>query len=199
MSNDDRVLEFIDGQDDPIIADRIRASYASVPAASEQQIAACRNAVLAAPAGRRRILGISNRWWWSGAAAAALLIVVTLRPVKLDDGSRRSVDSATADSVSPVGSTEVVRGGLAVRFDLRLPAGARGVALVGDFNGWDSTATPMAKRGADGTWTAELPLVPGVHTYAFVVDGERWLVDPLAPQVPDEGFGPANAVVVGSE
>jgi hypothetical protein len=32
--------------------------------------------------------------------------------------------------------------------------------------------------------------------YAFVVDGKKWLVDPLAPQVLDKGYGPANAVVV---
>jgi hypothetical protein len=32
--------------------------------------------------------------------------------------------------------------------------------------------------------------------YAFVVDGKRWMVDPMAPQVPDAGFGAVNAVVV---
>ena len=197
--SDDKVLDFIDGEDDLLIADRLRTSYASVPAATEQQIAPCQRAVLTAPRVQTGVFGIGNRWWWGAAAAAALLIVITLRPEKLQDGSRQAVDSATADSVLPAGSTAVVNGGLAVRFDLRLPAGTQGVALVGDFNGWDSTATPMSKRASDGTWTTELPLIPGVHTYAFVVDGKKWIVDPLAPQVPDEGFGKANAVVVGSE
>jgi len=32
--------------------------------------------------------------------------------------------------------------------------------------------------------------------YAFVIDGTRWLVDPMAPQVPDADLGPANAVIV---
>ena len=54
----------------------------------------------------------------------------------------------------------------------------------------------MARRASDGRWSANVPLTPGRHTYAFVVDGTRWLVDPLAPRVPDDGFGPANAVVI---
>jgi len=36
-----------------------------------------------------------------------------------------------------------------------------------------------------------VPLEPGVHDYAFVLDGERWVVDPDAPQV-DDDFGGAN-------
>src|SRR5690606_29149601 len=76
------------------------------------------------------------------------------------------------------------------------PAEVRQVALVGDFNGWDSDSTVMRRSSADGAWSTKVPLGPGVHNYAFVVDGQRWLVDPMAPQVPDRGFGPANAVVV---
>ncbi len=59
----------------------------------------------------------------------------------------------------------------------------------------------MVRRGPRGEWAAEVPLTPGRHEYAFVVDGRRWVIDPLAPQVPDAGFGPSNAVVVegGSE
>ena len=57
-------------------------------------------------------------------------------------------------------------------------------------------ATPMARRASDGSWSADVPLAPGRHVYAFVVDGKRWIVDPLAPQAPDDGFGPTNAVVI---
>lgn len=197
--SDNGVLDFIDGADDPAVAERLREAYAALPAASDEQIARCQLAVRAVAmqeAGRRGRFDLSRRWWWGGAAAAALLLVFTFRPERLDDGSRGSVDSATAVDVLPEGSTTIVDGGLAIRFDLRLPSGAQQVALVGDFNGWDSDATLMAKRSADGTWTARIPLQPGVHTYAFVVDGKRWMVDPMAPQVPDAGFGPANAVVV---
>jgi hypothetical protein len=37
-----------------------------------------------------------------------------------------------------------------------------------------------------------VPLRPGVHDYAFVVDGERWVADPNAPQV-DDSFGGTNS------
>lgn len=37
-----------------------------------------------------------------------------------------------------------------------------------------------------------LPITPGVHDYAFVVDGERWVADPYAPGI-DDGFGGRNS------
>ena len=197
--SDDRVLGFIDDEDDHEMASRVRSAYSSAPAATAGQIADCIAYVVQAARKERRAGGFGRRWWWGAAAAAALLAVVTLRPVRLDDGGRASVDSATASNVLPTGSTTVVASG-AIRFDLRLPPGAREVAIVGDFNGWDTSATPMKARTTDGTWSAEVPLRPGVHTYAFVVDGQRWMVDPLAPQLPDAGFGgPTNAVVVGTQ
>lgn len=66
------------------------------------------------------------------------------------------------------------------------------VYLVGDFNGWDTTRTPLA-RGDNGSWTVTLPLSAGRHLYAFVVDGS-WSTDPHAPLAPDDGFGQPNSV-----
>jgi 1,4-alpha-glucan branching enzyme len=86
-----------------------------------------------------------------------------------------------------------------VHFEFTLPKGARKVSLVGDFNGWDERATPMIQQQANGTWSARIPLPPGRHDYAFVVDGTRWVVDALAPQAPDAGYGPTNTVVVDFE
>lgn len=37
-----------------------------------------------------------------------------------------------------------------------------------------------------------MPLRPGVHDYAFRVDGEHWIIDPAAPRVAD-GFGGYNS------
>jgi 1,4-alpha-glucan branching enzyme len=124
------------------------------------------------------------------------LVVSVVRPWR-PEASQRQADSAfVAGSAHTLeGSTRAVGDGT-VRFELRLPATAREVSLVGDFNGWDEQATPMVQQAADGTWSARVPLEPGRHTYAFVVDGQQWLVDPLAPQVPDAGFGPTNAVIV---
>ena len=55
---------------------------------------------------------------------------------------------------------------------------AESVSLAGDFNGWDSAATPM-RRTPDGRWMASLELHHGHHQYLFVVDGKP-VLDPNA-------------------
>lgn len=59
----------------------------------------------------------------------------------------------------------------------------KGVALVGDFNGWDMKATPMQVRD-DGMWYASLKLEPGEYGYQFVIDAESehptYIADPYA-------------------
>ena len=80
-----------------------------------------------------------------------------------------------------------------VRFVLAAP-GARTVTLVGDFNAWAKAATPLATAAVPGVWTVSVPLTPGRHEYAFIVDGERWVVDPWAAVVTDD-FGTESSVV----
>jgi hypothetical protein len=60
---------------------------------------------------------------------------------------------------------------------------ARQVAVVGEFNGWRASETPLARDGATRRWSATLALRDGVHRYAFVVDGTRWVPDPSAEHV----------------
>jgi hypothetical protein len=80
-----------------------------------------------------------------------------------------------------------------VKFTFVAPA-AKHVFLVGDFNDWDVSKTPMAETG--GTWTVVIPLVAGRHQYSFVVDGKSWSNDPKAPSAPDDGFGHTNSVKI---
>ena len=79
-----------------------------------------------------------------------------------------------------------------VRFVYVAPR-ATTVYVVGDFNGWDTTKTPLSRTSKDGVWSVTLPLSAGRHIYAYVVDGS-WSADPHAPLAPDDGFGHANAV-----
>jgi len=79
-----------------------------------------------------------------------------------------------------------------VRFVYVAP-NANQVYVVGDFNGWDTTKTPLVRTASNGVWTVALPLSAGRHTYSFVVDGS-WSADPHAPLAPDDGFGHANSV-----
>jgi hypothetical protein len=62
------------------------------------------------------------------------------------------------------------------------------VALVGDFNGWDARATPLA-RSADGSWTTTVSLAPGRHAYAYVIDDSAWVTDPRVPVTRDVDYG----------
>jgi len=46
---------------------------------------------------------------------------------------------------------------------------ARGVAVVGDFNGWNGRAHPMRSRGASGLWEIFIPGVGAGQTYKFEI------------------------------
>lgn len=67
---------------------------------------------------------------------------------------------------------------------------ASDVRLAGSFSDW----SPRYQLHQDmrGVWTLTLPLPAGVHDYAFVIDGDRWVSDPYAPSV-DDGFGGLNS------
>jgi len=80
-----------------------------------------------------------------------------------------------------------------VKFTFVAPA-AKEVFLVGDFNDWDISKTPMARSGS--TWTVVVPMPAGRHQYSFVVDGKSWSSDPTAPSAPDDGFGHSNSVKI---
>ena len=55
----------------------------------------------------------------------------------------------------------------------------KSVHLIGDFNGWDAQADPLAVD-ASGLWWIEKRLEPGRYGYQFVIDGETTIGDPYA-------------------
>lgn len=84
-----------------------------------------------------------------------------------------------------------------VQFVLVAPTASR-VSLVGDFNGWDDRATPLSQASSRGVWAVEIPLEPGRHAYAFVVNDSAWVADPAAARAPGDDFGaPSSVIVVG--
>lgn len=87
-----------------------------------------------------------------------------------------------------VGAAGASTGPVLVQFRLDAPQ-AESVSLAGDFTGWKPVHAMI--RSGD-SWTVVIPLEPGVHDYAFVVDGERWVSDPMAAPV-DDGFGGTNS------
>lgn len=67
---------------------------------------------------------------------------------------------------------------------------ACGVQLLGDWNEWGGMAGPSGlpdpeagrmERAPDGWWRIRVDLPRGRHRYVFLVDGVRFLADPLNP------------------
>jgi 1,4-alpha-glucan branching enzyme len=81
-----------------------------------------------------------------------------------------------------------------VRFTLRAPK-ASSVVVVGDFNGWSKSSTPLTDEDGDGIWTVSVPLEPGIYQYNFLVDGKEWRSDPAADGRRRDGFGGYNSVL----
>jgi len=80
-----------------------------------------------------------------------------------------------------------------VRFVFVDPS-AKQVELVGDFNEWAKGTTQLGHSGAPGVWTVSVPLSPGRHEYAFIINGSRWVADPFAPKSSDD-FGTESSVI----
>jgi hypothetical protein len=105
-------------------------------------------------------------------------------------GERTAVAEPTlARSVGTASENASVR----VQFVLVAP-NAKSVAVVGDFNDWNPSATPLAS--ARGLWSSEVVVPAGRHDYAFVVDGARWIADPSAPRAPADELGGGYSVLV---
>jgi 1,4-alpha-glucan branching enzyme len=72
---------------------------------------------------------------------------------------------------------------------------AHQVHVVGGFNHWSRTATPMLLDG--GHWEARLQLPPGEYRFRYLVDGHRWLTDWAAfGAIPNRIDGWDSVVVV---
>jgi hypothetical protein len=148
--------------------------------------------VLRAPSGLRERLELltrprSFRVYPLVALAAGLLFVVAIA------GSVLYV-WPSPQHVARVDGTRRTPGSPIVQFGFVAPH-ASSVALVGDFNNWDPKATPLRAASTGGVWSVEVPIEPGRHLYAFVVDGTVWRPDPAAPQATGEDFGEPNSAL----
>ena len=73
-------------------------------------------------------------------------------------------------------------------------AGARSVAVAGDFNDWNSHDGRMTYDAEAETWTGEFPIAAGRYRYRYVVDG-RWTNDPANREIEQNDFGEFNNVL----
>ena len=154
-------------------------------------MSAVRTEAAAAPAH-----GHANRGWWlrprelrlsplgALALAAGFAGMVSLGTLRATQGVR--ADTHTA----PV--TAVIQ---EVRFVFVDPS-ARHVAVVGDFNGWNASATAGGGQGARRGPSRAARGRPA--EYAFIVDRQRWTADPLERTNTDE-FDTESSVVTVAE
>jgi predicted carbohydrate-binding protein with CBM48 len=152
------------------------------PAAEERALDQIRTEAAGWPAAPR-----GHRWgaWIAGAAiAAGLLVAVVFRE----------------DDPYPLATTTAVKGAPApgdarpVYLRLDAPASSQ-VSVVGDFNDWDPSATPLTLVGKGGIWVVELRLKPGRYHYTFLIDGRRWQGDPSEPPAAGSDFGAPVSVL----
>jgi hypothetical protein len=117
---------------------------------------------------------------------AVAAVVALLVPLGIATARRASAPATSAPATTVAGPADPQ---LYVQFQLEDPS-ARSVALAGSFTGW--APRYQLHETAPGVWSILVPVAPGVHQYAFVVDGGRWMPDPRAPSV-DDGFGGSNS------
>jgi hypothetical protein len=140
-------------------------------------------------------VGRVRAWWRRGLAWLWEPRVVSFRPAYALAGAMSLalaavlVPQATGGRAGPEEALQVGAQRLYVQFRLEAPDASM-VSLAGSFNEWQPTYE--LREAAPGVWTALVPLDPGVYDYTFVVDGERWVTDPYAPQV-DDSFGGSNS------
>ncbi|HSM60934.1 MAG TPA: glycogen-binding domain-containing protein [Longimicrobiales bacterium] len=169
----------------PDVSASVMAGLPSTPPAG-RRFAGWSPRSLAAWLLRPRPLTLRVRPAW-GLALAAVLAIAIWRP-----GPDAAAGMGTPiQSGGTVMASSSVDGRVLVVFRLDAP-GARSVRLAGDFTGWE--AGPELTQATPGVWTVVVPIDPGLHDYAFIVDGTRWVQDPLAERV-DDGFGGSNSRV----
>lgn len=113
---------------------------------------------------------------------------------------KQRVSGKKAASGPPGLKKRYVKNRSACKVCFRLPkeaaALASRVALVGEFNGWDTDATPL-KRLSSGDFSVELELASGrEYRFRYLIDGTDWENDWSADSYVPNSFGADDSVVV---
>ncbi|MGD8623220.1 MAG: isoamylase early set domain-containing protein [Anaerolineae bacterium] len=73
---------------------------------------------------------------------------------------------------------------------------AERVNLVGEFNEWDTTATPMSRNRSDANWKVTIELEAGQrYKFRYLIDGKEWLNDWHADDHVENPYGSYDSVV----
>jgi hypothetical protein len=135
---------------------------------------------------RERVFRVSPLAGMALAAGVSAIVITSSVVLGARIAARPSVPPQVAQTVQ----RDTVQ---LVRF-VFVDRGAATVELVGDFNEWARGTTELKPSGAPGVWAVSVPLSPGRHEYAFIINGSRWVADPLALKSSDD-FGTESSVI----
>lgn len=174
-----------DDELDPLVARALRAMRREEPP-TERAVKSVLGRVRQRPRPQRAPR--SRRGWvvGTGSLAVAAGLVLALALPRIAEAPHAARETAATRPTAPADVQPV-------SFSLDVPGVSR-VAVAGDFSNW----RPVELRRVEGSerWTVTLPIRAGRYTYAFVVDGVRWVADPVAPVAPDADFGTSGSVLV---
>ena len=73
---------------------------------------------------------------------------------------------------------------------------ADSIALVGEFNGWDTHSHPLHRTRDDGEWHISLDLqTDRAYRFRYLVDGSEWMDDDHADGTIANPFGGFDSIV----
>jgi AMP-activated protein kinase-like protein len=193
MTLDPRIHQVLDGElpldalppEQQVVVRRLLAAGAAlraeVPSPETEPLDARVLASLRRPMGLRvrqwlarpRMISVRLRPAWGLAAAAVLAVVILART----GGPQGSPGAGVVEFVAPF-------------------PGARSVAVAGSFNDWVPERLRLSDGDHDGVWRGTAVVPTGAHEYMFVVDGERWIPDPLAARYVEDGYGRQNTLLL---
>jgi hypothetical protein len=148
-----------------------------------------------------------TRWWTiGGVAAAAAVVGFALSTVSnAHRHAKASVASASTEpgqntatlQLQPVASNSADALPIVEQFVFHSRTAHR-VSVVGDFNRWNPDATRMSRASDGDLWSVTVPIVPGRHMYAFMIDDSTFVLDPHQATERDADLGvQASVIVVG--
>lgn len=75
-------------------------------------------------------------------------------------------------------------------------SGADQVSVVGDFNNWNPEAHTMSRLEGSRVWETWIPLEPGRYRYAYLLDGERRVLESGRPSTRNQEGGRASVIII---
>lgn len=140
-------------------------------------------------------------WMLVGVAAASAFVGFTIRGTWM---SRANVAPAVASAPVADSARSMLRTVAATEPDAApIPqqfvfnsSRAHKISVVGDFNRWDPAGAPMTRSPDGELWSVTIPIVPGRHMYAFMIDDSLYTLAPGAPKARDPDLGAEGSIII---